>query len=350
MGYRIGNEKMNEVMKKLQKEYRIFAPKRVGKFIRYGEVKKVSEIVYQEKSHFSPKEVVFPIMQTLLYFNDHDCKESEVADTRKILLFLRACDINGIRRLDNMFLHNGGEADNFYARLREKVAFCLMECKESFDSCFCVSMGSNVAEDYSVAVRFEEEGVNLCLKETSNDFITEVLAEVLSSEMVESENDFTPKFVTENKKVVNVPNITDRNLVPQIHNLPFWREYDEKCIGCGGCNTVCITCSCFDTTDITYNETSRDGERRRVWSSCMLNDYSTMAGGHNVRGKAGDRMRFKTMHKVYDYKLRFGEENMCVGCGRCDMRCPKEIHFSETIQTLAEEVEQLKKTEGSKDE
>lgn len=339
MGYRISNERMDETLKALQKEYRIFAPKRVGKYIRYAEIKSLSEIVYQEKSHFSPKEVVFPIVQTLLYFNDHDCRESELTDDRNIIVFLRSCDINGIRRLDNMFLSNGEHGDNFYARIREKVIFFLMECKESFDTCFCVSMGSNMTEDYSVAVSFGEDAVSIEVKD-------EAFATVFAGEEIP----FTPAFVTENKKKVAVPEITDRSMLKDIHNLPFWREYDEKCIGCGGCNTVCITCSCFDTTDVTYNETSRDGERRRVWSSCMLNEYSSMAGGHNVRAKAGDRMRFKTMHKVYDYKARFGEENMCVGCGRCDMRCPKEIHFSETIQTLAEEVEQLKKTEGSKDE
>ena len=234
-----------------------------------------------------------------------------------------------------MFLHNGGEADNFYARIREKVVFFLMECKESFETCFCVSMGSNVTNDYSVAVGFGDDDVNIEVKD-------EVFLDVFSGEEV----NFTTAFVTENKKTVAVPDITERDMLKEIHNLSFWREYDEKCIGCGGCNTGCITCSCFDTTDIIYNETSRDGERRRVWSSCMLNDYSTMAGGHNVRAKAGDRMRFKTMHKVYDYKVRFGEENMCVGCGRCDMRCPKEIHFSETIQTLALEVVKLKNNGG----
>ena len=135
-------------------------------------------------------------------------------------------------------------------------------------------------------------------------------------------------------------------MVKDIHALDMWREFDDNCIGCGGCNTVCITCSCFDTTDIIYNETSRDGERRRVWSSCMLNDYSTVAGGHNVRAKAGDRMRFKAMHKLYDYNARFGKGNMCVGCGRCDMRCPKDIHFSETIDKLAAAVENLKKGEN----
>ena len=90
-----------------------------------------------------------------------------------------------------------------------------------------------------------------------------------------------------------------------------------------------------------------DGERRRVWSSCMLDDYCTVAGGHNVRAKAGDRMRFKAMHKLFDYNARFGKGNMCVGCGRCDMRCPKDIHFSETIERMAAAVETLKEGKES---
>jgi anaerobic sulfite reductase subunit A len=114
----------------------------------------------------------------------------------------------------------------------------------------------------------------------------------------------------------------------KVFDLEFWKEYDEQCISCGGCNTVCPTCSCFDTKDIIYDETSKDGERRRSWSSCMLADFSIMAGGHGVRKTPGERMRFKMLHKVHDFRLRFQEENMCVGCGRCNIRCPKEISFS----------------------
>lgn len=326
---------MDEIFAALSETYRIYAPVKRGKFIRYGEVKSVEQVVWNEKSHFSPKEVFYPIVQTLLYFSENDVRESEVDDTPVIIL-LRPCDINGIHRLDTVFMENGGHADNFYQRLREKVKFFLMECPESFETCFCVSMGSNAADDYAVALRVNGDGVFAEVKD-------EAFAAVFGGE---NECDFTPAFVTENKRKVNVPEITDRAMVKDIHALDMWREFDDNCIGCGGCNTVCITCSCFDTTDIIYNETSRDGERRRVWSSCMLNDYSTVAGGHNVRAKAGDRMRFKAMHKLYDYNARFGKGNMCVGCGRCDMRCPKDIHFSETIEKLAAAVENLKKGGG----
>ena len=47
------------------------------------------------------------------------------------------------------------------------------------------------------------------------------------------------------------------------------------------------------------------GERRRVWASCIVDGYTDMAGGIAFRKHNGDRMRFKVMHKVYDYKKTF---------------------------------------------
>lgn len=341
--YRISTDKMNALLASLGETYRICGPKRVGSYIRYGEIRALEELVWQEKSHFSPKEIFYPIVQTMLYFSEDEVQESKLEDNRDVILFLRPCDINGIRRLDTMFLENGGQADHFYQRRREKVKFFLMECQESFETCFCVSMGSSRTDQYGAAFRFGGEDVRLEVNpKDGEDALCHQLSRLLEGE---ERCDFTPEFVTENQREVAVPRITDRGLLKEIHGLPMWREFDDNCIGCGGCNTVCITCSCFDTTDVIYHETSRDGERRRAWSSCMLDSYSTMAGGHNVRAKAGDRMRFKAMHKTYDFQARFGEEHMCVGCGRCDMRCPKEIHFSETVDRLAHEVERLKRGE-----
>ncbi|MCD8301300.1 MAG: anaerobic sulfite reductase subunit AsrA, partial [Clostridiales bacterium] len=263
---------------------------------------------------------------------------SELPDERDILIFARPCDINAIRRLDQVFLKNGNEPEYYYARLREKAKFILMECRESFETCFCVSMGSNIASDYAAAVSFDPEGMLVEVKDES----------LLPLFSMGEEREFTPDFVKENKNKVQLPDIPDRSYLKEIIDLDYWNQFNDRCIMCGGCNTVCPTCTCFDTNDIIYNETSLEGERRRMWSSCMLSTYTVMAGGHGVRDNAGANTRFKTLHKVYDYKLRFGEENMCVGCGRCDMRCPKDIHFSETISGLAKEVEELKRKRTEK--
>ncbi len=309
---------MEEMISKLKEKYRVFAPKRFPNgSIRYGEIDSLSEIVVDEKSHFSPKEVYLPIVQTVFYFENSHCAESKLEDDREILIFARACDINAIERLDTIFLKNGGNEDFYYKRLRDKVNFVLIECKDSFDSCFCVSMGTNRTDNF--------KGI---LRDGKID--------------MESE----PIFVSENKKSVTVPDI-DESLVKDVFELEYWRSFDENCAGCGGCTAVCPTCSCFDTIDVIYSETSLDGERRRVWGSCMREDFTAMAGGHNVRKRAGDRMRFKVMHKIYDFRQRFGETHMCVGCGRCGERCPRDIRFSDIVNTLADKVKQLKAEGGA---
>ena len=45
--------------------------------------------------------------------------------------------------------------------MREKVKFALMECNGGDDTCFCVSMGTNKTDDYSLALKFSDEGVQV---------------------------------------------------------------------------------------------------------------------------------------------------------------------------------------------
>ena len=88
--------------------------------------------------------------------------------------------------------------------------------------------------------------------------------------------------------------------------------------------------------DIFYKDNAKVGERRRVWASCQIDGYTDMAGGHGFRQSNADRMRFKVMHKIYDYEKRFGYP-MCVGCGRCDDVCPEYISYSNLVNRLAKE-------------
>lgn len=338
--YEITKEKMDEMINEWKKEYHIYAPKIVknrgakGKdVVRYQKIDSVSEIVLDRPSDFSAKEVYYPVMQTMFYFTETDCVESEVKDEKGFLLFLRPCDINAMRRLDNIFLNNGGHADIYYERLRKKVKVIMLECTESYENCFCVSMNSNYTEDYSIAVRILEDKVEVQVKD-----------ELFEDDFSEMENcDFTPEYVSENKKKVIPPVIESKEDLKTASTLEYWDTFDDRCIGCGSCNTVCPTCSCFDTVDIIYNETSKEGERRRVWSSCMLDTFTMTAGGGRARKTAGANMRFKALHKMYDYGKRFNEgENMCVGCGRCVKRCSKDISFIDTVNGFHDALEQAK--------
>ena len=84
------------------------------------------------------------------------------------------------------------------------------------------------------------------------------------------------------------------------------------------------------------------GERRRVTASCQIAGFDQMAGQREFRSTAGERMRYKVLHKFHDYKARFGEGHMCVGCGRCTHRCPELISISATVNKVNAAVNEIK--------
>lgn len=334
MGYKIVNESLNLIFEKLSKDYCIYAPKVFegdGTFsdvdvIRYGEISKVEEIVFDKKSEYSFKEVISPITQTLFYFTEDEVTVPS-GPKKGVIVFLRSCDMHALKRMDQIYLNNGPE-DFYYKRVRENTKFILMGCTETFDNCFCLDMGSNKTDEYDAYVKVDGEF-------TSIDCKWSELENLIKDEQFKEE-DVTPDFVTENKVKVNIPD----NISTKIFNSKMWDEYTERCIGCGRCNFVCPTCTCFTMQDIFYRDNGKVGERRRIWASCQINGYTDMAGGISFRKPQGDKMRFKVMHKVYDYKKRFGY-HMCVGCGRCDDICPEYISFSNCINKLEDAIKEV---------
>ena len=335
MGYKLKVEEFNKALAELSKKYKIYAPKVFegqGKFsdtdiVRYGEVSKIEEVEFNQKSNFSYKEVLLPITQTLFFFTEDEVKEPNV-DEKSILVFLRSCDMHSLKRIDDIYLRNGFE-DPYYKKLREKAKFVLIGCEKSFDNCFCVSMGSNKTDEYNAYVKQDGNEVYIDIKD--EEF--EELFNKLNNESVE----VNPDFVEDNNVKVNIPDNLDLKIV----NSKVWDEYSERCIACGRCNFVCPTCTCFTMQDIFYKDNGKVGERRRVWASCQVDGYTDMAGGHSFRKEKGQRMRFKVLHKVYDYKKRWGY-HMCVGCGRCDDACPEYISFSNCVNKLEKAMDEVK--------
>lgn len=339
MGYNLSFQEVNTLFEDLKKEYKIYAPKRFKKqgrysdtdIIKYDEVSTVEEIEFKEKSHYPVKEVITPITQTLYYFTEDEFRESSIGHNKKILIFARPCDINAQRRQDMIYLHNGNFEDTFYKRIRERVKFICIECVDGFDTCFCVSMNSNKTDDYSLAVRFNESSLLFDVKDKEfSKFFND-----------KKEEEFELKFIEENEAKVTIPEINDKEILIKLKNHPMWNEYNKRCLGCGSCTIACSTCSCYTTRDIVYDSLGKIGERRRVQASCHIDGFDEMAGGHNFRTTKADKMRYKVLHKIHDYKAQFGNEHMCVGCGRCTDRCPEHISITATINKVNNAVNEI---------
>ena len=73
MSLKLKHKSFDKILAKLGEEYSIYAPRRFkdcGRFsdtdlIRYGKISSVDDMVWDEKSNFSPKEIVFPITQSI---------------------------------------------------------------------------------------------------------------------------------------------------------------------------------------------------------------------------------------------------------------------------------------------
>ncbi len=338
MGYKVSFEEANKILAELQNEYEIWAPKRfVGKgrysdtdLVKYAKINTIEEVEYKKKSDFPAKEVLTPITESLFYFTEDEFIESK-ATNKKLLIFMRPCDIHAQHHQERIYLSNGNFEDMYYKRMNEKVKIVMMECAESWDTCFCVSMGTNKAEDYSLAVRFGEDGLLVDVKD--QDFV--------GCFENDEKADFTPDYVKENVLKVTVPEIPNKDVLTKLKQHPMWNEYNKRCISCGACTIACSTCTCFTTTDIIYNENGRVGERKRTSASCQIKGFTDMAGGMSFRNTAGDRMRYKVLHKFHDYKARFKDYDMCVGCGRCMERCPELISIVATVNKMSKAIDEI---------
>ena len=329
MGYVLSRDSFTRVLKKIGQSRRIYAPvNKVGEgrftdvdVVRYDFVTEAPEIELDKKSDYAFKEILTPLSQTLFFFTENVIKEADIDDSEAIV-FLRSCDMHALKRLDQIYLHNGSHVDSFYKKIRDKLHFVLIGCTSSFQDCFCVSMGTNRTEDgYLFSVNYVDGHYDVDLKDAS--------LEDLFAESGAAAGDVTAAYVTENEVEVHVPEEIPNSVI----GSDLWKEYDKRCVACGRCNLVCPTCSCFTMQDAYYTDNGKVGERRRVGASCMIDGYSTVAGGGEYRKKHGERMRFKALHKISDFRKRYGYD-MCVGCGRCDDVCPEYISFSNIINKV----------------
>ncbi|MCX8062191.1 MAG: 4Fe-4S dicluster domain-containing protein [Anaerolineales bacterium] len=242
-----------------------------------------------------------------------------------VILGVHTCDLHAIQLLDTVFC--SGHFDIHYMNRRKKTLIVSIECLNPCDEhSFCKSMGTLTAD----------EGYDLHLTDLGDRYAVDVGTQ--AGEQLISKYATTKAADKEDIQLLNAvisakwPKFPyrldfDVSELPSILELSMksslWQELGDRCLACAACTNVCPTCFCFDVKDeVELNLV--DGQRVRMWDSCQLDEFATVAGGHNFRASRALRQRHRFMRKG-KYILDAHKHLGCVGCGRCARACLVDI-------------------------
>ena len=328
----LGKKQLSQFFKALQDKGTIYAPiKQSSKTHSFQKVDTIENVDLDYNRTMIPPKKLFIAPEETIFTFDQDTEkyiEPEQQTDELVLFGVHSCDIHALNLLARVFLEEF--KDKYYADRRERTTLIGLSCTPD-DYCFCESTGTSYAND----------GFELFLHDIGNDYLVRIGTpkgydlvkknESLFRETTDedlrlfkkAENDRLSSFT----RSLNTTGLQD--MLDISFDNPVWEEYGEKCLGCGSCNMVCPRCRCYDVQD--YVDLSlTTGERVRRWYSCMLQDHGLVAGGHNFRPSAAERIRNRFNCKG---SLREDMPN-CVGCGRCTVYCPADIDFLEVMNKV----------------
>ncbi len=290
-----------------------------------------------------PKAVAFPQLESLFRFDRDEITESVAATGRKVLFGVRACDLRGIRFLDQFFRE--GFDDPYYCARSASTLVIVVVCTRPNPYCFCTSAGTgpSLPAPYAV-VQGSDAGFDVQMTDIGDAYVVEAgsaqgqdfvgLYNAFEGSVPPEAIEHARRAKQEAAEAVRLRIEFDRAIQRFCEDRVPQRLYEriaERCIYCGGCAYVCPTCNCFGV----FDEKKGDwGRRCRVWDGCMFEGYTRQAGGHNPRFEKWTRTARRYEHKLkYDY-LETGRSG-CVGCGRCLASCPVNIGMSQVIEEVA---------------
>ena len=304
----------------------------------------------------SPKDVFFPQSENLYTVKRENrtmqILPEKLEDQEFVVFGMKACDVQGVKVLDQVFLTD--PVDSFYAARREHGIVVAMACREPEESCFCKVFGIDCADPAvvpaevekadaakvpvaDVAVWMVEEDLYWKALTGKGEALTESVKELLTlcggaeEEKLEAEKSYVHNIV-EKLPYMNLSlEGWNGDALTEKFGSSIWEDLYKPCLACGTCTFVCPTCQCYDIKD--YNTGEGGVQRYRCWDSCMYSDFTMMAHGNN-RTSQMQRFRQRFMHKLVYYPANNKGMYSCVGCGRCVERCPASLNIVKVIKAF----------------
>lgn len=290
-----------------------------------------------ERVIISPKDIFFPQLDDMFYFDKDKIKENVEPPAKKLIFGVKPCDAKAINFVDEFFKRNF-EDIYYLSRTKDRlivVIGCITPPRP--DACFCTSAKTgpfandgydlqlvDIGDEYFVEVG-SSEGENFI--NSYSDFFKDAQEEKLvKAQVVKSQAAKNVKLKVDFQKALEIMK-GNKDLEEN------YKRISERCIYCGGCVYVCPTCTCFNVFD---EKKDGNGIRRKNWDACVFEGYTREASGHNPRDKKVQRTARRYEHKLkYDYKVT--GSSGCTACGRCLSSCPVEIGMHKFIQEITED-------------
>jgi ferredoxin len=290
-GY-IGKTNLTSFIGTLARRFQIYAPCEEGNTVFFRRVADGKDISLSRPAHAAPKGAVFPQSETLFSFSfTKDAETRQKTDVglkveedspETVIVGCRPCDARGLMMLDKVFM----EVDPYYAKRRERTIVVSLACPETYEGCFCTSVGGDPAG---------KAGSDVLMTEVDNGYFIEVLtdrgAAALEGVALEDGSRYKDEAGKRQQAVrdrLSRSNgaLKDLKVDPELFaSDAFWQRVSAKCISCGACTYLCPTCSCFNMTD---EQGVLQGERIRSWTpACSPTSHGRRAA--TTRGRRSGR-------------------------------------------------------------
>jgi sulfhydrogenase subunit beta (sulfur reductase) len=312
----------------------------------YSRLQKVSEAevaLRQPRPSASPKAFLQPARERVAVYSaaGFDADASRPVGGDRALVGLRACDLAAIAYLDKVF-REGDFADPFYEARRRAEFLVGVDCTAVHENCFCAAVGGRP---------FAESGFDLNLTPLESGYLVEVGSEK-GQEVVDRAGDAAREPTDDEMRQREAARQQAKSQVEeqsgglrvteQVQALLAAKqstgelgEMASRCVECAACTFICPTCHCFYLYDQVGGE--ENFERIRTWDSCILGDYSRMAGPAGAkptpRPSLRNRCANRLLHKYVFSPQQYGMLG-CTGCGRCIEACCGKIDIREVLREL----------------
>jgi sulfhydrogenase subunit beta (sulfur reductase) len=324
----VDKQAMAPFVTRMMADYRVIGPMAKGAKFAFGEIEDPAELrLDYNTSILPPKKVLQPPEERLMTFSRTGSPVVEVAIDAPptVVLGVHTCDLHAMRVLDRAFSQSYPDA--YYLQRREHTLLVGIECLQPCDEhSFCKSMGTLTASD----------GYDMHLTDLGETYAVDIgsergaaLLEAYSNARQATEADMQQLNKVLGAKWPRFPYKLEFDvgelsaLMSQSYDSPEWDQLAEICLACGQCTLVCPTCFCFNVYD-EVDLSLQEGERRRRWDSCQLDEFARVAGGESFRKAQSARLRHRFMRKGRYLIEKYGELG-CVGCGRCARSCLVDI-------------------------